>query len=131
MIQQDFAAIMAKSEVNGCSMTVNFREKDIYSSYTPLYMIKNQPIFLRTLGVAHIVVAIILLPLNLFLGFFSIPIFLPAQIWLAILGFQLWRPNPKLQARLCYTHFVLAPFAILLVAYEREHDNRCAHFQDF
>ena len=80
-------------------------------------MKKYRPILLRTLGVAHIAVAIILLPTNLFLSFFSIPIVLPAQLWLAFLGIRLWRPDTKLQTMLCYTHFVLAPFAILLVVF--------------
>ena len=35
-IQLDFAAIGAKSEVNGCSITVDFREKGFYSYYTHL-----------------------------------------------------------------------------------------------
>ncbi len=80
-------------------------------------MTNSKLIFLRVLGVAHIIVAIILLPGNLFLSVFSIPIVLPAQIWLTILGIRLWRPNTKLQTALRRTHYVLAPFAILLVIF--------------
>ena len=29
-IQQDFTAIKAKSEANGCSIILDFREKDLY-----------------------------------------------------------------------------------------------------
>lgn len=80
-------------------------------------MTNSQRIFLRILGLAHIIVAIILLPGNLFLNVFSIPIVLPAQIWLAILGIRLWRPNMKLQTALRRTHYVLAPFSILLIIF--------------
>ena len=77
----------------------------------------NRPILLRTLGVAHILVAVILFPANLFLSIFSIPIVIPAQIWLSILGARLWRPDKKLQAPLRYTNYVLAPFSILLIIF--------------
>ena len=72
---------------------------------------------LRALGVAHVVVAIMLLPANLFLGFLTIMIVLPAQIWLFSLGIRLWRPDARIQAALRITHLVLAPFAILLIVY--------------
>ncbi len=72
---------------------------------------------LRTLGVAHFVVAIMLLPANLFLGFLTIMIVLPAQIWLFSLGIRLWRPDARIQVALRITHLVLAPFAILLIFY--------------
>jgi hypothetical protein len=78
---------------------------------------QNRLTSLRTLGVAHIVIAILLLPTSMFLSFFSVPIVIPALLWLAILGIRLWRPDTKLQTTLRYTHFVLAPFAILLVVF--------------
>ena len=73
--------------------------------------------FLRILGVAHIVVAIVLLPVTMFLGFSSALIVIPGLIWLIMLGLRLWRPNTKLRMALRNTHLVLAPFAILLVVY--------------
>ena len=75
------------------------------------------PTLLRILGAAHITAAIGLLFVSTFLGCFSLPVVIPALIWLAILGFRLWRPNTRLRNELRYTHLVLAPLAILLVVY--------------
>ena len=72
---------------------------------------------LRALGVAHVAVAIMLLPANLFLGFLTIMIVLPAQIWLFSLGIWLWRPDARIQAALRITHLVLGPFAFFLIVY--------------
>jgi hypothetical protein len=72
---------------------------------------------LRILGVAHIVVAVILLPATAFLGFTSALIVIPGLIWLIVLGLRLWRPYPRLRTALRNTHLVLAPFAILLTVY--------------
>ncbi|MGD9373361.1 MAG: hypothetical protein PVF14_18190 [Desulfobacterales bacterium] len=69
------------------------------------------------LGVAHVLVAIVLLPVIMFLGFFTIPVIVPGLIWLAVLGFRLWRPDPTVRAALRVTHAVLGPLAILLVVY--------------
>ena len=80
-------------------------------------MKKSHSTLLRTLGVAHVVVAIILLPANLFIGFLTIPFVLPAQLWLFFLGLRLWRPDARIQSVLRFTHLVLAPFAILLIVY--------------
>lgn len=72
---------------------------------------------LRALGVAHVLVAIMLLPANLFLGFLTIVIVLPAQIWLFCLGVWLWQPDARIQTALRITHLVLGPFALLLIVY--------------
>lgn len=61
--------------------------------------------------------AIILLPTALFLGFFTIPVVVPGLIWLVVLGFRLWRPDPKVRTALRVTHTVLGPLAVLLVVY--------------
>lgn len=71
----------------------------------------------RLLGAAHIAVAIALLPLNLFFGLFSLLIVMPGLIWLAILGFRLWRPNSRLRIVLRHTHLVLAVISTFLVVY--------------
>jgi hypothetical protein len=67
------------------------------------------------LGVAHIIVAIILLPTVFFLGFFSIPTIVPGLIWLVFLGFRLCRGRRAGRTALRLTHSVLAPLAALLV----------------
>ena len=74
-------------------------------------------ILLRLLGVAHVLVAIVLMPTAMFLGFFTIPIIVPGLIWLAVLGFRLWRPDRTVRKALRFTHAVLGPLAILLVVY--------------
>jgi hypothetical protein len=73
--------------------------------------------FYRLLCIAHIAVAIVLLPLNLFFGFFSLLIVMPGLIWLVILGFKLWQPNAKIRMLLRNTHFVLVIFSVLLIFY--------------
>jgi hypothetical protein len=69
------------------------------------------------LGVAHIIVAIILLPTVFFLGFFSIPTIVPGLIWLVILGFLLCRGHRAVRPALRLTNLALAPLATLLVVY--------------
>ncbi len=80
-------------------------------------MTRYRPTLLRILGAAHIIVAVVLLPSAMFLGVFTIPVVIPALIWLVIVGFRLWRTNARLRMVLRYTHLVLAPLAILLVVY--------------
>ena len=69
------------------------------------------------LGVAHVLVAIVLLPTAMFLGFFTIPVIVPGLIWLAVLGFRLWRPDRTIRTALQVTHAVVGPLAILLMVY--------------
>lgn len=71
----------------------------------------------RLLGLAHVGIAIVLLPMALFLGFVSVFVVTPALVWLAILGFWLWWPSRRLRGLLRFTHLLLTPFSILLVVY--------------
>ncbi len=80
-------------------------------------MKQSTRISLGLLGVAHVLVAIALLPVATFVGFFSVVVVLPAMIWLAILGFRLWRPTRALRRLLRVTHLLLGPVAVLLVVY--------------
>lgn len=80
-------------------------------------VIQRARILLVLLGIAHILISIILLPSALFLGFFTVPVVVPGLIWLAVLGFRLWRPNRSVGTALRVTHTVLAPMSILLVLY--------------
>ncbi len=82
-----------------------------------LEMKKNPPILLRMLGLAHIGIAIVHLPNILFFTLLSAPIFLPLLLWLVFLGGWLWRPDKKLQTALRRTHYVLAPYAVFLIAF--------------
>jgi hypothetical protein len=63
------------------------------------------------------VVAIVLLPLSTFLGYFSVLVVVPALVWLVILGFRLRRPDIRLLKALRYTHLFMAPFAVLIFVY--------------
>lgn len=69
------------------------------------------------LGVAHVLVAIILLPTAFFLGIFSILTIFPGLIWLVILGCRLCWGLRSVRTTLRITHLVLAPLAALLVVY--------------
>lgn len=69
------------------------------------------------LGTAHFVTAMILLPAALFAGVFSVPVVLPLLVWLAVLGYRLFRPRLGLLTSLRVTHFVLAPVSVLLIVY--------------
>lgn len=69
------------------------------------------------LGVAHILVAIILLPTVFFLGIFGIPTIFPGLIWLVILGIRLCSGHKTLRIALRRTHLVLAPLAVLFVIF--------------
>ena len=80
-------------------------------------MTKPTRIGFRLLSLAHVAIAIILLPTVMFFGFLSLLVVTPGLVWLAILGFRLWRPSYRLRAMLRHTHRVLLPFSILLVAY--------------
>jgi len=52
----------------------------------------------------------------MFFSVLSVPV-LPGLIWLGILGFRLWNPNIKILRALRITHFVLLPFAVLLITF--------------
>ncbi len=78
---------------------------------------KGQKILFRGLSAAHIAVSIILFPGNLFLSVFSIPFFLPMQIWLILLGARLWSTNSQCFKALRRTHFALIPLSIFLVIF--------------
>ena len=74
---------------------------------------------LGSLGVAHFVVAVALLPvvvLALSYGFFLKLAILPGLTWLGILGWRLLRFKESLRKALRITHLVLAPCAAFLVS---------------
>ncbi len=77
----------------------------------------NNSLILRILGAAHIAVAVVLLPLCTLLSIFTLPIVVPALIWLAVLGFRLGQPKFKLRSVLRLTHIVLAPLGAGLAVY--------------
>ena len=71
----------------------------------------------RILGVVHVVVGILLLPLTLFFGFLLAPVLLPGPVWVVILGIRLWRPTRRVGLLLRRTHLVGMSAAALLCAY--------------
>jgi hypothetical protein len=72
---------------------------------------------LRILGVGHLVVAVALLPISLFLGLGLTPFLLVVPLWFIVLGVWLWRPSETLRGALKATHVVAAPFAVWICAY--------------
>ena len=68
----------------GMKESILFKRGIIINNH--VMMKKNRPILLRILGLAHIVIAIVHLPNILFFSFFSAVIFLPALLWIVILG---------------------------------------------
>jgi hypothetical protein len=80
-------------------------------------MKRSKRIMLTALGMAHLIVAIALLPLATFFGFFGILVVVPGLIWLTVLGVRLLRSNVTVRTAMRVTHLVLAPVAALLVVY--------------
>ncbi len=71
----------------------------------------------RILGVVHVIVGLLLLPLTVFFGLLLVPILLPGPVWVAILGIRLWRPSARVGVLLRRTHLVGLTIACLLCAY--------------
>ena len=71
----------------------------------------------RILGVVHVIVGLLLLPLTLFFGFLLAPVLLPGPIWIVILGIRLWRPSAQVGVLLRRTHWVGLTVAALLCGY--------------
>lgn len=69
------------------------------------------------LGVAHLLISIILLPVAFVFSFFSIPFILPGLIWIAILGIRLIRGYRPIRGALLLTHSLLSVVSIELVVY--------------
>jgi hypothetical protein len=60
----------------------------------------------RVLGVVHVIVGLLLLPLTMFFGLLLAPVLLPGPVWVVILGIRLWRPTARLGVLLRRTHSV-------------------------
>ena len=71
----------------------------------------------RLLSVAHVLVAVLLLPASTFFGILAMPLVVSGLIWLIILGFRLSSARRDVSRALRVTHWTLAPLAILLVVY--------------
>ena len=71
----------------------------------------------RILGVVHVIVGILLLPLTLFFGLLLAPVLLPGPVWIVMLGIRLWRPSSRVGVLLRRTHCVGMTVAALLCVY--------------
>lgn len=80
-------------------------------------MRRRPRVLLSVLGIAHLLVAVALLPVAAFLGLVTVPVVVPGLIWLVVLGVRLMRPNTAVRTALRVTHLLLAPLAVLLVVY--------------
>jgi hypothetical protein len=72
---------------------------------------------LLLLGIAQFVIAIVLFPLSLLFGVFSMLIVPPLLIWIVVLGVRLQRPTATVRAHLRRTHLIVLPVALLCIAY--------------
>ena len=80
-------------------------------------MQKLNPTPFRILGVVHVIVGILLLPLTLFFGLLLAPVLLPGPVWIVMLGIRLWRPTRRVGIWLRRTHLVGVAVAALLCGY--------------
>ena len=71
----------------------------------------------RILGVVHVIIGLLLLPVTTFFGLLLAPVLLPGPVWIVMLGIRLWRPSPRIGALLRRTHCVGMPVAALLCVY--------------
>jgi hypothetical protein len=69
------------------------------------------------LGVAHILVGLLLLPLATVLGLVGIPLLALPSLWLVALGVHLWRRGPGVARALRRTHRVSLVVALLVCLY--------------
>lgn len=60
------------------------------------------------LGLSHLVVAILLLPVALVMGLLSIPVVLPGLVWLVLLGIRIIRNQRPVRGALLITASLLA-----------------------
>ena len=72
---------------------------------------------MRLLAVAHIIAAVALLPMTLFLGAGVAPLLVVLPLWYGLLGIWLFRPSLTVRTALRTTHIVMAPFALGVGAY--------------
>ena len=70
-----------------------------------------------SLGMAHLLLSIVMLPVALVLNVFSIPVVFPGIVWLVILGIRLIRGYRPIRGALRLTHSLLAIVSIELVVY--------------
>jgi hypothetical protein len=68
----------------------------------------------RVLGVAHILVGLLLLPLATVIGLVGVPLLALPSLWLMALGVHLWRGGPRVALALRRTHMVSLVIALLL-----------------
>lgn len=71
----------------------------------------------RALGVAHILMGLLLLPLATVVGLIGIPLLIIPSLWLIALGVHLWRGGPGLALALRRTDLVSLVIAVLLCLY--------------
>jgi hypothetical protein len=71
----------------------------------------------RILGVVHVIVGLLLLPVTMFFGLLLAPVLLPGPVWIVMLGFRLWRPSARVGVLLRRTHCVGMTVAALLCVY--------------
>jgi hypothetical protein len=72
---------------------------------------------IRALGVFHVLIGVLLLPLVVLFGLVLAPVLLIGPIWGIVLGARMWRPTPDVLAAVRRTHWAYLVVDALLVAY--------------
>ena len=68
----------------------------------------------RALGIVHVVVGLLLLPMSTFFGLTLAPVLALGPLWVVFLGVRLWRPTALVKDLLWKTHVVVAVVAAAL-----------------
>jgi len=68
----------------------------------------------RILGVVHILVGLLLLPLSMMFGLMLAPLVVLGPLWIIALGILLWRSGVKVRRLVSRTHLVAIGVAVLL-----------------
>ena len=71
----------------------------------------------RVLGVAHILVGLLLLPLSVVFGLLLAPLLVLLPLWVVILGVLVWLSGLRARVLVRRTHLAAIPLAALLCVY--------------
>jgi len=71
---------------------------------------------IRTLAVAHVLIAVVLVLLSLLMPF-AFPLFIFGPVWAIMLARRIWRGDATVLRPLRHTHFVFLAIDALMIAY--------------
>ena len=71
----------------------------------------------KILSITHVAAGLSLLPLSMTFGLILAPVLVVGSLWIAALGFLLWRPNARALSVARRTHLIGGIVAVLLFAH--------------